>query len=193
MDEIIPLRGADIALGIDYSMGELMEEHQDINRTLEEAWAGLLTLLVRNWPDWPIELWSRLDEIPNDDPTEDLPSQYLIRFRLSFGGEGPSNSDVTAMLDVVTRGLRAVVRVEPELSWDGIGVDWFPLWAVDDGKVFRLLAPEATVENSVYMIGVYAGEPTLFAGTLEAWPLTGSRAALGIEIAEVDLGWAFTA
>lgn len=193
MDEVIPLRGAQIALAMDYSMAELMEEHNDLNRALEEAWAGLLTVLSRNWPDWPIELWSRVDEIVPDDPTDESGSTYLIRFRLSFAGEGPANSDVTAMLDVVTRGMRAVTRVEPVLGWDGIGVDWLPLWAIDDGVLYRLLAPEMTVEDSVYMVGVYGGEPTLFAGTLEAWPLNLSRSALGIEIAGVDLGWAFSA
>ncbi len=193
MDETIPLRGAQTALAMDYSMAELMEEQNDLNRALEEAWAGLLTVLVRNWPDWPIELWSRVDEVVPEDPTDEEGSAYFIRFRLSFAGEGPANSDVTAMLDVVTRGMRAVTRVQPLLDWDGIGVDWLPLWAIDDGKVYRLLAPEMTVEDSVYMVGVYGGEPTLFAGTLEAWPLNQSRGALGIEIAGVDLGWAFSA
>ncbi len=190
--DIIPLRGARKALTIDYSMAELMEAHLDLNRTLEEAWAGLLTILVRNWPDWPIEVWSRIDVV--DDPDEtDAPSQYVIRFRVTFAGESADNSDVTAMIDTITRGLRAVTRVEAELGWGSVDVDWSPLWAIDDARVFRLIAPEPTVEDSVYLVGAYGGEPTLFAGTLEAWPLQQSRRALGIEVAGVDLGWAFSA
>jgi hypothetical protein len=194
MIDLIPLRGAQCALALDYSMAALRGEHHDLNTALEEAWAGLFIVLVRNWPNWPIELWSRVDALPEDPlADENTPTQYVVRFRLSFAGEGVDNSDVAAMLDVVTRGLRAVMRVEPELSWAPIRSDYLPLWAIDDGMVYRLLAPEMTVEDSIYMIGSYAGEPRLFASTLDAWPLAGSRRALGIHLCGVDLGWAFSA
>jgi len=191
---MIPLRGGRHALGLRYSLNELLAVHGDPNRVLEEAWAGLLSILVRNWPDWPIEVWVRLAAgAVTDDPTDDEEAGWDVEFAVSFADQGPDSKDVTAMIDAVTRGLKAVLQVEGALAWTRIDPDWNPMWAVDDGQVYRLLAPEPTIEQTVYLIGSYAGVPSMFASTLEAWPLARARRKLGVELADVDTGWAFDA
>ncbi len=192
MTLILPVRGGNQGLGLGYPLSKLVDAHDDLNRALEEAFAGLLTVLCEGWPDWPIEIWTRLVEPvvldgPDDDD-EEAPD-WTLEFRLFFAGEGPAHNDVTAMLSVVTQGMSAVLQVEPKVSWAGIDPTWKPLWAIDDAAIYRLLAPERTVDPAVYMLGHYAGRPAWFAAALEAWPLQG--AGLPISLAEADTGWAF--
>lgn len=191
----IPLRGAQHALGLRYSLPELLSLHGDPNRVLEEAWAGLLSIWSRNWSDWPIEVWVRLLEnyTKGDGADEPEAVAWEVEFAISFAEQGPDNGDVAAMIDAGTRGLRAVLKVDASLSWTRIDPDWHPLWAIDDGRVYRLLAPEPTIERTVYLIGIYSGVPAVFASTLEAWPLAHARTTLGVRLAEVDTGWAFQA
>ena len=185
---ILPLRAGERGLCLDYVLAALTKRHADLNRALEEAWAGLLTVVSESWPDWPLEVWTRLEEEDEPDPDTGEP-RWKLRFCLFFADEGPDNQDVAAMCDFATRGLQGVLELSPAVSWGGIDPDWSPLWAVDDATVYRLLAPEPTLSRGVYLLGSYAGQPAWFAATLEAWPLHGS--SLGIELAEADSGWAF--
>ncbi len=182
---ILPLRAGERGLCLDYPLTALLGRHRDLNRALEEAWAGLLTVVCEGWPDWPLEVWTRLEErrSEGEEPT------WCLRFCLFFAGEGPDNQDVAAMCDFATRGLQGVLEESPEVSWGGIDPGWQPLWAVDDASVYRLLAPEASLSRAVYLLGSYAGRPAWFAAALEAWPLHGS--GLPIHVAEVDTSWVF--
>lgn len=181
----IPMRGGPGALLFACELGGLAARHEDVNRTLEEAWAGLLCVVRDAWPDWPLEVWSRLD--PQEDEDGDESAWHLV-YGVVFGGEGPDNPDVAAMADFAVRGLGKVVGVGLDASWGAIDPTWNPLWAVDDGQVYRLLASEPTAEPSLYLLGTYAGQPAWFAATLDAWPLEGK--CLPVETADVDLGWA---
>ncbi len=198
---LIPLRGGATTLGLEWDLEELVALNKNLNRTLEEAWGGLLTVLVESWPDWPIEVWSRLERRePEGDEAQEVQAtpgaepdakveRWVLAYRVSFANEGAENADVAAMVTYVTRGLAAVLQVAPEVSWDAIEPGWKALWAIDDTQVYRLIADERTMEPSLWMVGQYAGLPSYFAATLEAWPLQGVR--LPLKHAEADLGWAF--
>lgn len=195
---LIPLRGGSTTLALEWDLEELVALHKDLNRVLEEAWAGLLTVLVESWPDWPIEVWSRLERRePGEDDAVDASElqpgekleRWVLAYRVSFADEDASNADVAAMVTYVTRGLGAVLQTPAEVSWASVDPDWKALWSVDDAQVYRLIADERTMEPSLWMVGQYGGLPSYFAATLEAWPLQGVR--LPILHAEADLGWAF--
>lgn len=185
---ILPLRAGERGLCLDYPLAGLTARHADANRAIEEAWAGLLTVVCESWPDWPLEVWTRLEEQDELDPETGDPT-WKVRFCLFFAGEGPDNSDVAAMCDFATRGLQGVLESSPAVSWAGIDPTWKPLWAVDDAAVYRLLAPEPTLSRGIYLLGSYAGRPAWFAAALEAWPLHGSGLSIGL--AEADLSWVF--
>jgi hypothetical protein len=189
---VLPMRAGPMGLALAYSLNELANRHGDLNRALEEAWAGVLTVLREGWPDWPLEVWTALELLPpleEEEGDEDATPRWVLHFRLFFAGEGPENGDVAAMVDFVVRGLQGVLEVTPLIDWMGVHPGWRPLWAVDDAQIYRLIAPEITAEPSVYLLGWYSGRPALFAASLEAWPLQG--AAQPIDFAEADLGWAF--
>ena len=188
---LIPVRGGHLALALDWDFQALVDRHPDLNRTMEEAWAGLLSVLAESWPDWPIEVWSELRKIDPDDPTdpEALPT-WRLGYRVCFSGQDASNADVAAMVQFVTRGLGAVVDGTADVSWDGVTPGWKVLWAIDDAVVYRMIADTQTIESSVWLLGHYAGEPEYFAATFEAWPL--QHAGLPVQRAEADLGWAFS-
>ena len=181
---IVPLRGAAQAMAVTYSLGKLTAAHDDLNRSLEESWAGLLTVLTERWPDWPIEVWTRL--LPYE---EDGEPKWHLQFLVSFAGEQADNRDVTAMTGFLLQGLSRCLGEEPLVNSCPVAPDCKPLWVVDDGTVLRLLAPEHTIDRAVFMLGHYAGQPTYFAASVEAWPL--SRPDVPIEFAEADLAWAF--
>ena len=186
----LPLRAGRNGLRLDYPLTGLIARHKDLNRSIEEAWAGLLTVVCEGWPDWPIEVWTRLvEQEVEDGAEEDEGARWTLSFCVFFAGEGPENSDVAAMCDFATRGLQGVLELSPSVSWAGVDPAWKPLWAVDDAAIYRLLVPEATLNGAVYLLGSYAGQPAWFAATVEAWPL--HEVALPIELAEADLGWAF--
>jgi len=182
---ILPLRAGAIGLSLRYELDGLVQKHRDLNRSLEETWASVLTVLTERWPDWPVEVWSNLTPTAADDgkPTWDL------EFRVFFAGEQTNSRDVTAMVEFVVRGLADFLAAPAQVGWDGIRLGWHPLWAIDDGGVYRMLAPERTLDRAVYMLGHYAGQPSYFAAAVEAWPL--SQAGLHIGLAEADLGWTF--
>jgi len=181
---IIPLRGADTALTFSWDLDALIQRYQDLNRTLEETWASLLSVLIERWPDWPVEIWGSLHPIP--DP--ETPS-WRIEFLVSVGGAGPDDRHVATVVRFLTEGVAKLISVPPLLQWSRIGVECKPLWLVDDGQIHRVLAPEGSVEKSVYLLGHYAGEPAWFAATIEAWPLHGT--GLKVALTDVDLSWAF--
>ena len=183
---LIPLRGGAFGLGLTYPLEPLVEAHDDLNRTFEEAWAGLMTVLLEGWPDWPVEVWTRLSSSFNEEGKE----RWFVQFLVFFAGEGPDNSDVAAMLDFVTRGLRGVIAVPPVVLWTRLAPDCKPLWVIDDAAIYRALAPERGLEPSVYLLGHYAGRPAWFSATVEAWPLHG--AGLPIGLVDVDTSWAFS-
>jgi hypothetical protein len=188
---LIPVRGGHLALALEYDFQGLVDRHPDLNRTMEEAWASLLSVVAESWPDWPIEVWSNLSKVEAVDPDdpESLPT-WRLGYRVTFSGQDASNPDVAAMVAFITQGLGKVVDGDPEVSWAGISPGWRALWVVDDTQVFRMIADTQTIESSVWMLGHYAGEPEYFAATFEAWPLR--HAGLPIERAEADLGWAFS-
>jgi hypothetical protein len=190
---LIPLRGGRQCLALAWQFQEIWERHDDLNRTLEQCFAGLLKVLAESWPDWPVEIWGSLVDRglaeDEEEPDQGFSPRWWLEYRVSFGGEGPEQKDVAAMVAFVSQGLASVLGADPEVSWGSVDPDWRALWVVDDAEVYRLLAAEWTDEASVFLIGHYAGQPTLFAATLEAWPLKHAR--LGIRTAEADLGWAF--
>jgi hypothetical protein len=181
----LPLRADGPGLRLEYSLTELVAKHPDLNRSLEEAFAGLLTVVCEGWPDWPIEVWTRLVGVE----VEDEEPRWIVSFCIFFGGEGPDNSDVAAMVDFSIRGLQGVLELSPIIGWAGVDSTWKALWAVDDAQICRLQVPEATVDGAIFLLGSYAGQPAWFAATTEAWPLR--DAGLPIALAQVDLGWAF--
>jgi hypothetical protein len=187
---LLPLRGGSIALAITYDLDDLIEAHPHLNPALEQVWASVLGVSSERWPDWPLEVWSRVSVGVMEADGHDPPvKRYEVSYRVFFGGEGPEVSDVVAISNFLVRGLAGLIRATPELSWGTIDPTWRILWAVDDGRVVRLLAPARSLGPSVFLLGHYAGEPTYFAATIEAWPL--STARLKIELAEADTAWAF--
>ena len=181
---IVPLRGAAQAMAVTYSLEKLTAAHDDLNRTLEESWGGLLTVLTERWPDWPIEIWGRLLAFEEDEQPK-----WHLQFLVSFAGEQADNRDVVAMTGFVLRGLGRCLGIEPLVNRCPVGPDSKPLWVVDDGAVLRLLVPEATIDRAIFMLGHYAGQPAYFAASTEAWPL--ARSEISIGLAEADLAWAF--
>lgn len=191
---MIPVRGGLVALTLRFDLSELMGLHADVNRVAEQAWAGLLQVMRDSWPDWPVEVWAQLEDEgqePDDDEADgEAPfGGWQLCYRVSFGGEDAGQRDVAAMAHFIVQGLSAVFRAEPRAGWGPIGPDDRALWAIDDGDIYRFYADERTAEPSVFLIGHYAGEPALFAATLEAWPLRGAGAAVLLD--DVDTGWAF--
>jgi len=182
---IVPLRGAAQAMSVVYDLAELTAAHNDLNRTLEEAWGGLLTVLTERWPDWPIEVWTRLlsEEQEEGDP------KWHLQFLVSFAGEQADNREVAAMTGFLLRGLSRCLGKDAKLNRCPVSPDCKPLWVIDDARVLRLLVPEATLDDAVFMLGHYAGLPAYFAASVSAWPLTNSEAH--IALAEADLAWAF--
>lgn len=185
---LIPVRGGHVALALEWDFQSLVDRHGDLNKTMEEAWAGLLSVLAESWPDWPIEVWSNLQKVPATDPED--PPRWTLGYRVCFAGQDAANPDVAAMVQFITQGLGAVVDGKAEVSWAGVTPGWRALWVVDDTVIYRLIADTQTIERSVWMLGHYGGEPEYFAATFEAWPLR--HTGLPIEKAEVDLGWAFS-
>ncbi len=187
---LLPLRGGAIALAITYDLDELVEAHPHLNPTLEQTWASVLSVMAERWPDWPMEVWSRI-AVGMKPAEDDAPgtARYELSYRVFFAGEGPDVSDVVAMSNFMVQGLAGLIQAAPELAWGTITPDWRALWAVDDGAVVRLIATERAIGPSVYLIGHYGGEPTYFSAAVEAWPL--STARLAIQMAEADTAWAF--
>jgi hypothetical protein len=187
---LMPLRGGPIALAITYDLDELVEAHPHLNPTLEETWASVLSVMAERWPDWPLEVWSRV-AVGIKAAIDDTPStpRYELSYRVFFGGEGPDVSDVVAMSNFLVQALAGLIQAAPELAWGTIDPAWRSLWAVDDGEVIRLIATERALGPSVYLVGHYAGEPTYFSAAVEAWPL--STARLPIKLVEADTAWAF--
>ena len=181
---IIPLRGAARAMSVVYDLEELTAAHKDLNCTLEECWGGLLTVLTERWPDWPIEVWTRL----LSEEKEGKQTWYL-QFLVSFAGEQADNREVAAMTEFLLRGLSRYLRGEAQVNRCPISLECKPLWVVDDARVLRLLVPEHTIDLAVFLLGHYAGEPAYFAASVSAWPLANSDAR--IALAEADMAWAF--
>ena len=182
---IIPLRGSRQALTISWDLDDLVLQFDDLNRTLEELWLSVLSVLVERWPDWPVEVWTRLLPIIDGEKP-----RYGLEFLISVGAAGPEDKHVAAVVRFLTAGVAKLISSSPpRLGWGRVQTDCKPLWVIDDGKVYRVLAPEASVERSVYLLGHYAGQPSWFAATLEAWPLHGAQ--LPLELTDVDASWAF--
>ena len=186
---LLPMRGGGIALAVTYDLDVLVDSHPHLNPTLEQTWASLLSVMMERWPDWPVEVWSRVAiglKAEDDGPPV---KRWEVSYRVFFAGEGPDVSDVVAMSNFLVQGLAGLLKAAPELAWGTIDPDWHALWAVDDGQVVRCLAQERGLGPAVFLVGHYAGEPTYFAATVEAWPL--STAALNVELREADTAWAF--
>jgi hypothetical protein len=181
---IIPIRGSRQAFTISWDLDELVLRFDDLNKTLEELWLSILSVLVERWPDWPVEVWSRLSPIVDvENP------RYDLDFLISVGAVGPDDKHVATVVRFLTAGVAKLVSTPPRFAWERIQTDCKPLWLIDDGRVYRALAPEASIDRSVYLLGHYAGEPIWFAATLEAWPLHGVH--LPLELTDVDTAWAF--
>ena len=193
---IIPLRAGAEALVLSWDLEEFVATMANPNLELERLWAGLLTVVRDSWPDYPIEVWATVDEVEHvpevdasDDPTPD--SLFKTRFAVFFGGDDRSSKTAAAMASFMISAIGRSVPIEPVADWGSIAPDWKPLWAIDDGVVYRLFAPEATLDRSLYMLGSYAGRPTWFAASEEAWPLQRARREIGIKVADADVSWAF--
>ena len=185
---LIPLRAGDEGLVVSWNLGELFAVLPRPNVELERIWAGVLTVVRDSWPDWPVEVWGTITETSEEG--DEAPT-FALSFAIFFGGEGRGSKTAAAMAAFVLSALNKALPLEATSTWGRIDPDWKPLWVIDDAEVLRLLAPEHTVEPSVYMLGSYAGIPSLFAASLEAWPLTPARRQIGVELAEADVEWAF--
>lgn len=192
---VIPLRAGDEALILSWDLEELVASLPNTNLDLERIWAGLLTVVRDSWPDCPIEVWAVVDEVPHipevDSADAALASLYQLRFAVFFGGEGRTSKMAAAMASFVISGVARSAPLEPVADWGGIAPHWKPLWVVDDEEVMRLYAPEATLDRSIYLLGSYAGQPTWFAASEEAWPLQRAQQTIGISLADADVTWAF--
>ena len=186
---LIPMRAGDEGLVVSWDLEELVAVLPRPNVELERVWASVLTVVRDSWPDWPIEVWGNIEETSEDPEAEER--TFALLFAVFFGGEGRQSKTAAEMAAFVLSALNKALPLEAASSWGRVDPDWKPLWAVDDAQVLRLLAPEHTLEPSVYMVGSYAGIPTLFAASLEAWPLTPARRRIGVELAEADLEWSF--
>ena len=94
---ILPLRAGALGLSLCYELDGLIQKHRDLNRSLEEAWASLLTVLTERWPDWPIEVWTRL--LPYEEDGEEVPGDISMR--------------ILDMLVPIGRGQRALLVSPP--------------------------------------------------------------------------------
>ena len=184
---MLPLRGSRHALTISWDLDDLVLSSDDLNKSFEEMWLSLLSVLVERWPDWPIEIWTRLVPVITDEAK----ARWDLEFLVSVGSEGPDDKHVAAVVRYLTAGVAKLIPIPPRLSWNRILTDCKPLWLVDDAQVYRVLAPEAGEEPALYLLGHYAGQPAWFAATVEAWPLHGVR--LEVQLADVDTAWAFDA
>lgn len=182
---VLPMRGGAEGLALCFDLDELLDAHTVLNPALEQAWASALLVLAEGWPDVPVEVWARVDEGADGDGLE----RVELGYRVFFAGEGRGSEVADSMSAFLRRALSQVLGVEPELSWLGVEPNHWPIWAIDDGAVYRLLAADRTIEESVLLVGEYGGEPTLFSAALEAWPL--HDLDLGIQLAEADTDWAF--
>jgi len=81
-------------LTISWDLDDLVLSTNDLNKTLEEMWLSLFTVLVERWPDWPVELWTRLTPVLID---EEKP-RYDLDFLISVGAEGPDDKHVAAVV-----------------------------------------------------------------------------------------------
>lgn len=188
---MIPVRGG-WGLVLSWSLAELVERHGDVNLVMEKAWASLLLVLAERWPDWPVEVWTRLERVQVEGESDEEPTVRLS-YLVSFAGELPGETaDLRAMSHVVLSGLGRLLESSAEPRTDRANLTWLPLWALDDAQVFRLLAPERTLDESVYLVGHYAGEHELFAAAVEAWPLNQARVRgeVPVKLADVDTEWA---
>ena len=207
---MIPLRAGAEALLLSFDVEELAAAAPRPNVALERFWAGALTVLRDRWPDWPIEVWATvlgdaddaedaLPPEPDEDDDEPLsapppdapPTSFTLTFAVFFAGEERTDPTVKAMASFVRGAAQRGLPLAAATRWGGIAPGWKALWAVDDGEVLRLFASEATVEDSVYLLGTYAGIPTLFAASVEAWPLHGAAEAIGVRLEDADPEWAF--
>ncbi|MEE2828713.1 MAG: hypothetical protein VX498_05970, partial [Myxococcota bacterium] len=184
MSVTIPLRGSRTALTFTWELDVLVGQFDDLNRTLEELSASVLTVLVERWPDWPVEVWGCLGEV-----SEGSKPRWDLDVRFSIAGLGPEDKHVAAVARFLIEGVSKLIPIEARMSWEKIDLSCRPLWIIDDGLVHRVLAPEGSVEQSVYLLGHYAGQPSWFAAAIEAWPLHGT--GLSIQLSDVDLAWAF--
>jgi hypothetical protein len=192
---LIPMRGGEEGLVVTWDLAELYGALPRPNVDFERVWAGVLTVVRDSWPDWPVEVWAQVVETTpdEDDVAVDRGAPtYALSYAVFFGGEGRESKTAAAMAAFVLSALGKSLPLTPTSSWGQVDPDWKPLWVIDDAEVIRMLAPEATLEPSVYMLGSYAGIPTLFAASVEAWPLKPNRGAIGVELAEADVAWAFT-
>tara|TARA_Y100001968_G_C19406608_1_gene744009 strand:+ start:856 stop:1395 length:540 start_codon:yes stop_codon:yes gene_type:complete len=171
-------------MAVVYPLKELTGTHKDLNRSLEESWGGLLTVMAERWPDWPVEVWGRIlaDE-------EDGEPRWLLQFLVSFAGEPADNREVAAMTSFLLHGLARCLGEKAAVYRTPISPECKPLWVIDDARVFRLTVPEHTIDAALYLLGHYAGQPAFFAASTSAWPLLASEAE--IELADADLAWAF--
>jgi hypothetical protein len=211
---LIPLRAGDEGLILSWDLEEVVGVLRDPNLEFERLWAGLLTVMRDSWPDWPIEVWAAVDDASGDSERDfgaafgeeddeevdaDLPpaeqdgaaSPFRVKFALFFGGDGRDSMTGAAMASFAIAAIARALPVEPVADWGHISPDWKPLWVVDDEVIYRLYAPEATIDSAMYLLGSYAGLPTWFAASEEAWPLHQAYAQLGIELADADTSWAF--
>ena len=187
---LLPLRGGHIALAVTYDLDDLIEAHPHLNPILEQTWASALSVLAERWPEWPIEVWSRLAVgVKASEDESSVVKRWELSYRVFFAGEGPDVTEVVAISNFLVQALAGLIEAPPELAWGTIDPDWQALWVVDDGRVARLYATERGIDASVYLVGHYAGEPKYFAAAIEAWPL--STARLDIDLVEADTAWAF--
>ncbi len=180
---MLPLRGGPVSLALDYDLNALAQAHRNLNATLEQSWAALLTVICERWPDWPVEVWSQV--VPDDESKAKSP--WKLSYRIYFAGEGQENPEVTAIASFLVQGLGRFLKSKVAVEWSGGCFDWRPLWAIDDARVFRLLVPEQTLAPSLFLVGHYGGLPSYFASTVESWPL--ADAGLAIGLADVDTEW----
>ena len=207
---MIPLRGGAEGLVLSFDVEDFVASASRPNVEIEKFWAGMLTVLRDRWPDWPIEVWGTIEGVDDepidlstieddDEEPEPLPpidpnappNSFTLSFMVFFGGEERSEPTVAAMAAFVVSAATRALPLEPNVRWGKLSEGWKPLWAVDDEEVLRLYASEATVEESVYLLGSYGGVPTLFAASMEAWPLQGASEQIGVQLADADPEWAW--
>ncbi len=180
----MPMRGGADGLVLTWDIDALAGRHGQLNVALEQAFASTLTVVAEGWPDLPVEVWARV----RTGVDSEREPRWELQFCSFFAGTARS-AEYKDVLTFFMKGLHGVLREAPEPAWGGIDPDWAPLWAIDDGRVLRLLATERTMEPSVFLVGHLNGDPSLFAAALEAWPLQGSD--VPVELAEADTDWAF--
>lgn len=191
---IIPLRGGPEGLVIRWDIEEFAATVPRANVEIERIWAGLLTVVRDSWPDWPVEVWGAVEEVERDEDDAEGDSDaeaFSLSFAVFFGSEDRTDKTAASMASFVLSAIHKALPLEPSSSWGTIDPTWKPLWTIDDAQVVRLFAPEATLDESVYLLGSYAGRPAWFAAALEAWPLVHTARDIGIELHDCDVSWAF--